>query len=110
MTYQHGLLAAGRWSQLSFVEQMANVGSDVERALNWRAEQHADYAERAFVRALELLDLTLAGAGGAGRRKEVARVREALVDYFAGDNLYASTDVSWRRYFLAFAYAARRDR
>ena len=31
-TILHGSLASGRWSQLSFVEQMANVGSDVERA------------------------------------------------------------------------------
>ena len=110
MSYQHRDLAGGRWGQLSFCEQMANVGSDVERALNWRAKNHAEYAQRAFERALELLDLTLAHARGAGRLKELARVREAIVDYFAGSNLYASTEASWRRYFLAFAYAARRTR
>ena len=110
MTSQHTALAAGRWNQLSFVEQMANIGSDVERALNWRSKNQPAYAQRAFERALELVDLTLVSVQGMARRKEVARVREALVDYFAGDNRYASTDVSWRRYFLAFAYAARRAR
>jgi hypothetical protein len=110
MTYQHHAMAAGRWSQLSFVEQMANIGSDVERALNWRAKQHAEYSQRAFERALELMELTLTSAQGAPRRREVARVREALIDYFVGGNLYGSTDASWRRYFLAFAYAARRNR
>jgi hypothetical protein len=110
LTYQHSALAAGRWSRLSFFEQMANVGSDVERALSWRAKQRTDYAQHAFERALELLDLTLAGARGAARRREITRVREALVDYFAGDNVYASTEASWRRYFLSFAYAARRHR
>ena len=32
MTYQHAGLAAGRWKELPFVEQMANIGSEVERA------------------------------------------------------------------------------
>jgi len=110
MTYQHRDLAAGRWSRLTFLEQMANVGSEVERALQWRAKQHEPYAQRAFERALELLDLTLAGVRTWPHLKELARVREALVDFFAGSNLHQSTDASWRRYFLAFAYAARRTR
>lgn len=110
MTYQHQDLAAGRWNRLAFIEQMANVGSEVERALHWRAKKNEPYAQRAFERALELLDLTLACVRTSARLKELARVREALVDFFAGSNLYRSTDASWGRYFLAFAYAARRTR
>jgi len=106
MSSQHKDLAAGRWKQLTFLEQMAHVGSEVERALSWRARDNAAYAQRAFERALELLDLTLASTR-APRLKELARVREALLDDFAGDNMYASTDASWRQYFFAFAYAAR---
>ena len=108
MTYQHQELAAGRWARLAFIEQMANIGSEVERSLNWRARQNAPYAQRAFERALELIDLTLAVVGSSARRKELARVREALVDYVVGNNQYASSDASWKRYFLCFAYAARR--
>jgi len=37
MNIQHKELAAGRWNKLSFVEQMANVGSEVERTINWRS-------------------------------------------------------------------------
>ena len=33
MSYQHKDLAAGRWGQMSLSEQMANIGSEVERAL-----------------------------------------------------------------------------
>ena len=110
MNYQHKDLAAGRWSQLTFLEQMANVGSEVVRALNWRAKNNAPYSQRAFERALELLDLTLASVRTSTRLKELARVREAIVDFFTGSNLYRSTDASWRRYFLAFTYAARRTR
>ena len=108
MTYQHKDLAAGRWSRLAFLEQMANVGSEVERALNWRTKQNSAFSQRAFERALELIDLTLAGAESLPRLSELARLREAIVDYFAGNNQYASSEVSWKRYFLPFAYAARR--
>ncbi len=108
MSYQHQELAAGRWSQLTFFEQMANIGSEVERALNWRAKHRPDYCQRAFERALELMDLTLTSVKGLARLRELARVREAMVDYFAGENVHASTDVTWRKYFSPFTYAARR--
>ena len=110
MNYQHKDLAGGRWSQLTFFEQMANIGSEIERALNWRAKHHASYSERAFERALELLDLTLVTTRSRGRLKELTRVREAVVDYFIGANSSASTDALWRSYFLPFTYAARKTR
>ena len=108
MSPQHKELAAGRWKQLSFLEQMANIGSEVERALNWRAKQNPTYSQKAFERALELVDLTLDNVTGTARFKELSRVREAIVDYFAGSNQFRSTETSWRKYFLPFAYAARR--
>jgi hypothetical protein len=111
MTFQHKELATnGRWNQLSFVEQMANVGSEVCRALNWQEKGNAAYAELAYFRALELLCFTLDDPRNLSRSKEIARVKEALVDTFDGTNEYASTPTLWRNYFNAFAYAARRDR
>jgi hypothetical protein len=107
MSYQHKDLASGRWGQLSFLDQMANIGSDVERALNWRAKGNLAYSQKAFERALELLDLTLESATVAAHLKELARLREVMADYFVGTNQFGSTDASWRRYFLPFAYAAR---
>lgn len=110
MIYQHRGLAAGRWEQMSFLDQMANIGSEVERALNWKAKHDAEHSQRAFERALELTDLTLESGSGGSRLREVARVREALVDYFFGENEFGSTEKSWRRYFFNFGYAARKDR
>ena len=55
MNFQHKELAAGRWSTFSLVEQMANVGSDVGRAINWKAKGNLPYSQKAFERALELL-------------------------------------------------------
>ena len=107
MSFQHKDLASGRWGRLPFLEQMANIGSEVERALNWQAKGNVAYSQKAFERALELVDLTLDSATGMARLKELARLREAVADYFAGANQFKSTEASWRRYFLPFAFAAR---
>lgn len=109
MSYQHKNLAAGRWDKLSFVEKMANIGSEVERALNWRTKKNADYTQKAFERALELIDLTLENDTNYAHLKEIARMREAIVDYFSGVNQFMSSEGSWRSYFLPFAYASRRN-
>jgi hypothetical protein len=107
MNFQHKELAAGGWGKLSFVEQMANIGSEVERAIQWRKKNNPAYSRSAFERALELLDLTLDSKLAHPRLKELARVREALADHFVFDNSYHSTDENWHNYFLAFNYAAR---
>jgi hypothetical protein len=109
MIPQHKDLAAGRWQTLSFVEKMANIGSEVERAINWKNRQNPDYSRKAYDRALELIDLTLDSIRGFPRLKEIARMRELLVDYFSGTNEYQSTDSSWRNYFSPFTFAARRN-
>jgi len=35
MSYYHRELAAGRWNELSFLEQMANVGAEIGQTVNW---------------------------------------------------------------------------
>lgn len=110
MNYQHKQLASGRWKELSFVEQMANVGSEIERAINWKNKNNADYSQRAFERALELMDLTMGDEKNKNRLREIARVREALVDYFAFENIYRSSDKKWKNYFAIFNFAARAGR
>ncbi|MFA5859388.1 MAG: hypothetical protein WC955_10010 [Elusimicrobiota bacterium] len=107
MNIQHRTLAAGRWNQLSFIEQMANIGSETNRALNWQTKQNASYSQQAFIRALELLDLTLGDKKNVKRLKEIARLRETLVDYFLGSNEYNSSSYSMKKYFDHFAFAAR---
>lgn len=110
MSYQHRELAAGKWNQLPFIEQMANVGSEVERTIAWKAKGRPDYSGRAFDRALELLDLTIADAKNRSRLRELLRVRETLADCFAFDNFYQSSPESWQRYFRCFLIAARGKR
>lgn len=90
---------------------MANVGCDVSRVIQWRKAGNVDFAQKAFERVLELLDLTIRDPKNSGpRRRELTRVREVLVDYFAYDNVYGSTDELWEQYFFAYNYAAALER
>lgn len=107
MNHQHKNLVAGRWKNLSFIEQMANVGSEVERTILWRKKGNDLYSQKAFARALELLDLTIVDSKNKKKLRELTRTREALVDYFFGENQFSSSDKLWRNYFYAFNYAAR---
>ena len=105
---QHQQLASGRWQNLSFVEQMSNVGSEVERAISWRKKNNSDYSRQAFERALELLSLTIDDQKNIPKLKELARLYEVLVDYFAFNNIYKSSSEGWHKYFFAFNWAARK--
>ncbi len=107
MSLAHKTLAEGRWFEFSLCVQMANIGSEVERALKWGEKGNQDYKRMSFFRALELIDLTLRDPRHIGRRKEIARVREALADFIMFGNEYNSTATQWRKYFHGFTYAAR---
>lgn len=105
MSPQHRELAAGRWQTLSLLEQLANVGSEIERALTWAAKNHPEYSRMALERGLELLDLTIADPRHRHRLKELTRLREVLLDYFLGENQFGSAESSWRSYFHSYGLA-----
>lgn len=104
---QHKDLTGSRWYELSKEEQLANIGSEIARAINWKKKGNQEYANLANLRALELFDLTLGDIRYGKGLKEVARARELWLDYFLGDNQYQQTDEQWKKYFLAFALASR---
>lgn len=110
MTFQHRSLAAGRWKRFSLAEQMANIGSEVERAISWKEKGNDVYSRRAFERALELLDLSISSTRNYHELRELTRLREVLVDYFIGENIYSSSKSLWHIYFQPFNYAARSHR
>lgn len=108
MTVRHVELAQGRWQQMPFVVQMANVGSEISRALNWQKKGNLEYCHNAVNRALELLFLTIDSVKVRSHLRELTRLHEAIVDYFYGKNTFISSEKIWRKYFDAFAYAAQR--
>lgn len=103
----HKELEPSRWFKFSLFEQLANVGADIGRAIQWREKGDLDYSKMAFERALELLDYTISDPKNRkGTLKELVRVREALIDYFVYDNEYKTTDEFWNEYFYDFNWAA----
>ena len=106
--YYHQTLADGRWLELSAVEQMANIGSEVYRAIKWHNKGDRYLFEPAFERALELFDLTLVDKRRRTGWKEIARVREFFCSLFFGKPQYNITADYLNDYFLQFAIAARK--
>ena len=109
MAIQHKDLAAGGWQKLSLMEQLGNVGGEINRALNWR-EKDANLYEGAINRAFELLDMTIADSRWRSRLKEIIRARELLADAIFGGEEYKTTLEDLNRYFFHFAFAARLNR
>ena len=98
-----------RWSKMPLLEQMANIGSEVERAINWRDKKNEANAQLAFERAMDLFDLSLSVSKEYPRLKEIARAKEAWADYFAGANQFQADAAGWKRYFTQFALASRKN-
>jgi hypothetical protein len=103
----HREQVSGAWHQRPLLDQLANVGSEVGRILKWQG-RNPDLCEKAFARALELMDLTIGDPRWVGRRKELTRARTLLCDAMDGGKEYGTTFRDLDRYFLAYAVAARR--
>lgn len=108
MSSQHIQLKNKRWNKLSLIEQLANIGSEVERTIKWRSKNE-EFSRLAHFRALELLEYTINDVKNRNRLKELVRVYEVLNDYFIGDNHYKSSDTLWHNYFYPFNFAARKN-
>ncbi|MFA6065835.1 MAG: hypothetical protein WC707_01490 [Candidatus Babeliaceae bacterium] len=107
----HKDLTREHWFTFSLFEQLANVGCDIERTIYWKKNGNLDYSSKAFERALELLDLTIADPKNTrGALRELVRTREVLIDHFVYDNEYHTTDELWQKYFFDFNYAAALQR
>ena len=108
MESQHQNLAAGKWHSMTIAEQLGNIGSEVGRAMNWKEKSNSDQSQKAFDRALELFDLSLADKRWQyPALKEIARGREVVCDFLVGDNEYGSDKEFLNKYFLQFGMLAR---
>ena len=100
-----------RWATFSLVEQLGNVGSEVERTIRAHASGNAVRFDGALARALELFDLTAADERWRGtRRREILRAREEFCRVFFDPTVDAHSAEGLQRYFLHFALAANRRR
>ena len=105
----HQELTREKWQKLSFFDQMANIGAEMGRAINWK-KKDTNKSMSSFERGLELLDLTIEDIKNRNKLKELCRLREMLADYFYFENIYSSTAKNWEDYFYSFNYAAAMNR
>ncbi|MDP3900097.1 MAG: hypothetical protein Q8Q23_03400 [bacterium] len=108
MPFIHKNLAQGRWQELSFAEQIGNIGSELARARSWSAKGKTQYKVTSLERALELIDLTLESVKTAGQRKEVARLREVVAGLYVDDSQGEKIFAGLECFYLPFALLARR--
>jgi hypothetical protein len=103
---EHGLA----WHRFSIVEQLANVGSEVDRAVRAHASGNVARFNQAVDRALFLIDQTATDPRWPlHQRREVLRAREEFCRLGFGDGPSAAEDAaSLQRYLLAFGVLARR--
>jgi hypothetical protein len=102
-----------RWATFSLMEQLANVGSEVDRTIRAHAAGSTSRFDNALARALELFDFTAADARWRGpRRREILRAREEFCRLFfdASSAPESASESGLQRYFLHFAAAANRQR
>jgi len=102
---------ARQWHTYTLMEQLAHVGSEVERAIRAFDAGKKERFELALARALELFDLTAADTRWRGSRcREILRAREEFCRLFFDEDVSPDSAAGLRRYFLAFAVAARANR
>ena len=73
---QHKDLENGRWAELSFPQQMANIGSETSRIYRALEAGKEARAESAFVRFQELVDLSIK----YGRADASPTLRSAMLE------------------------------
>ena len=92
-----------RWEKLSFVEQMANIASEIARAIKWKEANEQETSQQCFWRAVELIDLTIESCHKKTHLKEICRLKEVFCDYFLETNNYQTKPSFINDYLLPFA-------
>jgi len=99
-----------KWAELSFNEQMGNIGAEVGRAIIASRSGKQERETRAINRAIDLFSATtevLIGTKYAYRLKEVLRARDEFLRLFFDDTFDSDAD-KIERYFMYFSFLARR--
>ncbi|MDD3101749.1 MAG: hypothetical protein PHE59_01210 [Patescibacteria group bacterium] len=108
MDFIHSNLANGRWSVMTLAEQMANVGSEFERALQWKKKNNSQFFDNAAARMLDLMDLTISDKRWHNHRlKELTRIREVVCEELFNESPNQKSIEGLEKYFLSFGYLAR---
>ena len=105
---QHKDLENGRWAELTFPQQMANIGSETSRVYRALLAEKENRAESAFIRFQELIDLTIrygrqeeSSVWRGAMWKELCRFRELYCKAYLEKNM--SELLAFNKYLDQFA-------
>ena len=99
-------MAAGRWFEYPCDEQMANIGSDVYRAIKQYKENNLKRFSVYYDMALELFDLTIKDKRWEEKSDEVIQMRERFSKLFSDSDSFKNLDEEFElvdNYFLQYA-------
>ena len=96
------------WKKLGLLEQMANIGAEVGRAIKARRTGREERLAGAIERALDLFAATAMqlASSHSCRLKEVLRARDEFLRLFY-DGTFEDDAEALERYFTQFAVAVR---
>ena len=97
-----------QWQTYPLAYQLGNVGAEVSRLISLKQKGDSAHAEKAFERALELLDMTIVGASQKKSVGELARLREIICGFMDSSSEYTITGEQINNYFIPFALMARK--
>lgn len=103
-------LDENRWASISLAEQMANIGSEVGRSMKWLIKDKPSLADGAYLRALDLFDLTikygrLSSSDRGPFLKEICRARDLYNESFLAKDFDSLSYLD--KYFSQFALICR---
>lgn len=111
--FYHKQLASGGWLELSFIQQMGNIGSEVYRAIKWFREKNEIRFQISFEMALELFDMTIKDIRWENERIDVMKYRnlfcDVLINYDNVQNPESKLDFLNDK-FSEFGLAANEER
>lgn len=90
------------WYNMPVKMQLANVGSEVNRALNWKKRGNEQRTVSFCNKAIEFLEIMKTDKKNHNRIGELNFCIEELKDFFLGDNIYGTTDEALMKYYDAF--------
>ena len=90
------------WYKMPVGMQLANVGSEVNRAITWKRKGDAQRSAGFCNKAIEYLEIMKTDEKNRNRTGELNFCIEELKDYFLGENIYNTTDEMLKKYYDAF--------
>ena len=91
-----------KWFNLPVKTQMANVCSEVLRAIKWKNKCDSQKEYSFYEKALDFLMLTIRDPKNFSCLNELKLCSEELSDYFIGSNVYRTSEAILKNYYDSF--------